>query len=114
MLFGALTMQGITPGPSLFTEDKFWVYCIMGGLILINLFMLLQGNFFAKAFAHVTRVPFCILVPCIMIFSTLGAFAIRNYTFDIFVMLIFGFFGYWLKRFDFAIAPLPIALCLDS
>lgn len=114
VLFGALTMQGITPGPSLFTEDKFWVYCIMGGLILINLFMLLQGNFFAKAFAHVTRVPFCILVPCIMIFSTLGAFAIRNYTFDIFVMLIFGFLGYWLKRFDFSIAPLPIALVLGQ
>ncbi len=113
-LFGALTMQGITPGPSLFTEDKFWVYCIMGGLILINLFMLLQGNFFARAFAHVTRVPFCILVPCIMIFSTLGAFAIRNYTFDIFIMLIFGFLGYWLKRFDFSIAPLPIALVLGQ
>lgn len=114
VLFGALTMQGITPGPSLFTENKFWVYSIMGGLLLINLFMLLQGNFFVHAFAHVTRVPFCILIPCIMMFSTLGAFAIRNYIFDVFVMLAFGFCGYWLKRFDFSIAPLPIALVLGQ
>jgi len=114
VLFGALTMQGITPGPSLFTENRFWVSCIMGGLILINIFMLIQGEFFVRTFAHVTKVPFCILVPCIMIFGTLGAYAIRNYTFDVLIMLAFGIIGYWLKRMDFTIAPLPIALVLGQ
>lgn len=115
VLFGALTMQGITPGPDLFAEgNKAFVYCIMGGLLIINVFMLIQGNFFVHAFANVTKVPFSILVPCIMIFCILGSFAIRNYTFDIFVMLAFGIIGYFLKRCDFSIAPLPIALVLGQ
>ncbi len=114
VLFGALTMQGITPGPDLFTSDKFWVYCIMGGLLLINIFMLLQGEFFVHAFAHVTKVPFCILVPSIMVFCLLGAYAIRNYAFDVMIMLAFGVIGYLLKRADYSIAPLPIALVLGQ
>ena len=114
VLFGALTMQGITPGPDLFTSDKFGVYCIMGGLLLINIFMLLQGEFFVHAFAHVTKVPFCILVPSIMVFCLLGAYAIRNYAFDVMIMLAFGVIGYLLKRADYSIAPLPIALVLGQ
>ena len=42
VFYGALVMQGITPGPSLFTQDKYWVYCIMIGLFVVNIFMYLQ------------------------------------------------------------------------
>lgn len=112
VLFGALTMQGITPGPSLFTEDKFWVYCIMGGLVLINLFMFLQGQVFLRLFVNVTRVPVEVLIPCIMIFCSLGGFAVRSLMFDVAIVMIFGFIGYWLKRFNYPIAPLAIALVL--
>ena len=114
VLFGALTMQGIIPGPSLFTDEKFWVYCIMGGLVLINIFMLLQGNLFQKLFVNVTRVPVSVLIPCIMIFCTLGGFAVRNLFFDIIIVMVCGYVGYWLKRFDYPISPLVIALVLGS
>ncbi|WP_262400302.1 tripartite tricarboxylate transporter permease [Yanshouia hominis] len=114
VMFGALTMQGITPGPALFTDDKFWVCCIMGGLILINLFMLLQGSFFLRLFTNVTRVPVEVLIPCIMIFCTLGGFSVRNMVFDIAVVLICGFFGYWMKRFGYPLSPLVISLVLGS
>lgn len=114
ILFGALTMQGITPGPSLFTQDKFWVWSIMGGLILINLFMFFQGRVFINTFVKVTKVPVTILVPLIMMFAFLGAFAVRNYIFDISLIIIFGFLGYILKRNDFPIAPLTIGLVLGT
>ena len=48
IMLGALTMQGVTPGPKLFSEGSIWVYAIMGGLFLINIFMLLQGSLFIK------------------------------------------------------------------
>lgn len=114
VLYGALIMQGITPGPSLFTEDKYWVYCIMIGLFVINIFMLLQGHFFARAFAHVTKIPFSVLVPCIMMFCLLGSYAIRNLIFDVAVMLIFGFLAYFLKKCDYPIPPLAIGLVLGQ
>ncbi|MGI6334688.1 MAG: tripartite tricarboxylate transporter permease [Saccharofermentanales bacterium] len=114
VLMGALTMQGITPGPDLFTSGRYWVNSIMVGLLIINIFMLLQGTLFIRAFANVARVPFSVLVPCIMVLCTLGAFAVVNTTFDIFLMLVFGFVGYLLKRFDFPIPPLTIALVLGE
>ena len=114
VLFGALTMQGIYPGPELFTSGRFWVNCIMGGLLVINIFMLLQGTFFIKAFANVSRVPFSILIPSVLILCTLGSFAIVNSTFDVFVMIVFGIAGYFLKRFDYPIPPLAIGLVLGE
>lgn len=114
VLFGALTMQGVIPGPALFTEDKFWVWCIMGGLVLINIFMFFQGNVFLRLFVNVTRVPVEVLIPCIMIFCTLGGFSVRNLVFDIAIVMICGLFGYWLKRFGYPLSPLVIALVLGS
>lgn len=114
VLLGALTMQGITPGPTLFTGDRFWVWSIMGGLILINLFMLIQGNLFIRAFINITKLPPTILVPSILLFSVLGSYAIRNYTFDVMLMLAFGFVGYLCKRLDYPIPPLVIGLMLGQ
>ena len=112
VMLGALTMQGITPGPQLFTEDRFWVYCLMGGLLLVNVIMFLVGNFFIRISSKITKVPTKILVPCIMIFCVLGGFAARNYFFDVVIVLVFGFVGYWTKRFGYPIAPLAIGMVL--
>lgn len=81
---------------------------------MINLFMLLQGSFFLRLFTNVTRVPVEVLIPCIMIFCTLGGFSVRNMVFDIAVVLICGFFGYWMKRFGYPLSPLVISLVLGS
>lgn len=114
VLLGALTMQGIVPGPELFTANKFWVYSIMGGLLLINIFMYLQGVLFNKAFANVAKLPFSILVPCIIIFCTIGAYSVASNFFNVFVMIGFGLLGYILKRFGFPLPPMTIALVLGQ
>ena len=49
-----------------------------------------------------------------MIFCTLGGFAVRNLFFDIIIVMVCGYVGYWLKRFDYPISPLVIALVLGS
>lgn len=114
VLFGALTMQGIIPGPELFSEDKFWVYCIMGGLFIINIFMFLQGALFNRLFANVARIPFSVLVPCIVIFCVIGGFSVANNSFNVFVLLGFGLLGYIMKRLGFPLAPMTIALVLGK
>lgn len=114
VLLSAMTMQGISVGTQLFTSGNPWVYIIMGGLILINLFMLLQGSVFIRAFANVTRVPLSIIMPIVAILCTIGTFAIANSYFDIRIMLVFGFVGYLMKRFKFPIPPLTIGLVLGT
>lgn len=112
VLMGALTMQGISPGASLFTSGNPWVYIIMGGLFLVNLFMLIQGAVLIRPFANVTRVPQVILLPIIAVLCSVGAFAIANSSTDVFIMVIFGLIGFFCKIFNFPIAPMTIGMVL--
>ncbi len=114
VLLGALTMQGVTPGFSLFNDGSVWVWAIMGGLILINCLMFLQGLLFTKVFVNVTKVPMLIMLPCIVVATVMGAFAIAGTTFDVFVMIAFGVIGYFFRCLEFPIPPFVIGLVLGE
>lgn len=112
IMLGALMMQGITPGPQLFVRQAYWVYSIMLGLILVNIFMYLQGELFIKAFVNVTRIPSNMLIPILIILCVIGSYAVNNTVFDVGVMLFFGVVGYILTRLDFPITPINIGIIL--
>lgn len=114
VLIGALTMQGIIPGPSLFAKGSSWVYTIMGGLLLVNVFMLVEGLAFTRGFANLIRVPVKILTPCILVLCVVGAFSISSNSFNIIVMMLLGGLGYVLRKNEFPMAPFVIALVLGN
>lgn len=114
ILLSALTMQGITPGPNLFNSGDPWVYAIIIGLFIINIFMWVQGELFSKLFANVARVPQSIMVPVIVVMCTMGAFAIGNNIFEVFVVAAFGLVGFLMKKVELPITPLCISLVLGS
>ena len=114
IMLGALTMQGISPGAGLFEEGSIWVYAIMGGLFVINIFMLIQGSAFIKLFVNVTRVPENILLPCIVVLCVIGSFAISNTMLEVGVLIAFSLLGYLMKKFDIPVIPFTIALVLGT
>lgn len=114
VLMGALTMQNITPGPELFTQDTFWVNSIMLGLVVINVVLLIQGRILTRVLIRITDLPFKVLVPAILTLCMLGAFSIRNSYFDILLMLGFTAIGYGLKYFKFPIPPMAIGFVLGK
>lgn len=114
IIMGALAVHNITPGPDLFTNDKFWVYTIMGGLILINIIMFIQGSLLSRAFATITKIPFKVLIPAIFILCMIGAYSIRNSLFDIWLLIGFTAFGYILKLLDFPIPTVAIGFVLGG
>ena len=50
-------INGLNPGLSLFTTDGAIMYAIMLGLILVNIFMFLQGKYLTSLFAKVVSIP---------------------------------------------------------
>ncbi len=114
IMLGALTMQGITPGSALFSDGSIWVYAIMGGLLVINFFMLFQGLLFSSGFANISKVPTIIMIPAIIAVCCMGGFAIGNTTFEVTLLIAFGIVGFLMKRFDFPIPPLTIGLVLGN
>jgi TctA family transporter len=65
-------------------------------------------------FAAVLRVPFAAIAPMIVVSCAIGAFAIQNAMFDIWLMLVFGVIGYIFKKISIPLAPLTLAMVLGS
>lgn len=114
VLLGGLLMWGLQPGPLLFVEQKDFVWGLIASMYLGNLVGLLVVLSTVPLFAAVLRVPFATVAPMILVFCAIGAFAVENSLFDIWVMLGFGIVGYVFKKLDYPLAPMTLALVLGK
>lgn len=112
VMLGALMIQGLTPGPMLFTTNGDVVYGIFIALILANIFMLVLGLGASKIFPKILKIPEQILMPAIVVLCVLGSYSIANSTFDVLVMLVFGLLGYGMLKVGLPLAPMLLSLIL--
>nr|WP_269410312.1 tripartite tricarboxylate transporter permease [Lentibacillus daqui] len=73
---------------------------------------LVTGRFGVKAFSSLLRLSYGILATFIIMLSLLGAFAVDNNTMNIWIMLLFGVVGYFMKKYNFSVAALILGLVL--
>lgn len=109
-----LMVHGLRPGPYLFTEQVDKVYAIFGAMLVANVMFLFLGLYAAKLFARVTLIPRAILWPVVFSLSIVGAYALNQAMLDVWLVLIFGFVGYFCRRFGFSVAPIAIGLILGE
>lgn len=112
MLFGALLILGITPGPQLVEErpDLFWG--VVNSMYIGNLMLLILSIPLVGVFVRILRVRPAILAPITALITILGVYTINNSTFDIFVMIVFGILGYLMKKGGFDPGPMVLAFVL--
>jgi TctA family transporter len=114
ILLGGLMVWGLNPGPLLFVEHKEFVWGLIASMYLGNVVGLVMVLSTVPLFAAVLRVPFAAIAPMIVVSCAIGAFAIQNAVFDMYLMLVFGVLGYVLKKIGVPVAPLTLALVLGS
>lgn len=114
IMLSALMINGLNPGLSLFTTDGPIMYAIMLGLILVNIFMLIQGRYLTGLFAKVVSIPTEILTPIIVIFCFAGAYSVNNNYFDLSVALIFGVVSYLMRKLELPAVPMLLGLVLGG
>jgi putative tricarboxylic transport membrane protein len=114
LFLGGLLIHGLVPGAQLFTTHAETAYGLIFGLLLANVFILIIGLFGAPLYARITIIPKSVLIPIVGALCILGAFTYRNLCFDIFLMLIFGFLGYYMIRANFSMAPFVLAFVLGK
>jgi putative tricarboxylic transport membrane protein len=112
LMVGAMTIQGIVPGPQVMTKqpDLFWgmiasMWIGNAMLVIINLPMI-------GIWVQLLRVPYRLLFPCILIFCCIGLYSINNSPFDVLIASVFAVFGYWLTKHDFEPAPMLLGMIL--
>lgn len=112
VLLGAFMMNGLIPGPNLFTEHSTTIYAIIIGLIFVNIFMLLQGRLLINFFAKIAKLKDSFLLPILILTCTAGIFAEAGHTFNIYVAIAFGIIAYLLLKFEFPLVPLLLGIIL--
>lgn len=112
VLLGAFVIQGLQPGPLLYVEHIDVVYNVFASMIVANIVMLLVGMAGIQLFARVILVKREILNPVIFVLSLVGAFAMRQNLFDVWLSIGFGVLGWIMMRAKFPLSPILLALIL--
>lgn len=111
-LMGGLTIHNLIPGPELFSKYGTITYGFILSLFIANIVFLVLGIYLAPFFAKIATAPNSLLVPCIGILSVVGSYAMQNSMFDVWMMLGFGFGGYFLHRMGFDLGAIVLGLIL--
>jgi putative tricarboxylic transport membrane protein len=112
MIFAALLIHGITPGPFLIKEhaDVFWG--VVASMYIGNVMLLILNLPLIGIWVQLLRVPYAFMAPLIMVLTLVGVYSVNNNVFDIWVMLVMGGFGYVARKLKFDLGPLLLAFVL--
>jgi len=113
IMIGALFIHGLNPGPMLMIDqpDMFWF--IVGALLTANFFMLLFGLTGIKTFTKIVEMPRSIIIPLILLLSIVGAYAVNTSITDVYWMLGFGIFGYFMRHYGYPLGPVILGVILS-
>lgn len=112
VMLGALTLQGLQPGPLLFKEHGDLVFTLFAGMLFCYVVLLLLGLGSLRIMGRVLKTPRSVLTPTIMALCVVGTYAINNSLFDIGIMLLAGVIGYYMQQWDFPPSPIVLALIM--
>jgi putative tricarboxylic transport membrane protein len=114
VLLGGLLIWGLQPGPLLFTEQKDFVWGLIASMYLGNIAGLIVVLTCVPLFAAILRIPFSIIAPVILVICAIGAFTVHTSMSDVYLMMVFGVAGYILRKLNYPLAPLVLALVLGD
>ena len=115
IILGALLVQGIRTGPTLFTAQAPIVYTFIWGLILATLIMLPVGLLIGRfAFRSILAIPKSVLVPSVALLTVLGSYSVHNNVHEVQQMVVLGVLAWGVSRMGFSASPIVLGLILGS
>jgi TctA family transporter len=114
IVIGVLYMKGMNPGPTVFLNQPELIYAIFIAFFLANLALLPLGFLTIRLARQVLKIPPEFLMPIILMFCIVGAFAINNTVFGVTVMLVMGVLAFLMEENGFPVAPTILGIVLGT
>ncbi|MGH8682274.1 MAG: tripartite tricarboxylate transporter permease [Burkholderiales bacterium] len=114
IVIGVLYIKGMNPGPTIFMNNPEQIYAVFLVFFLANLLMIPLGWACIKAAKRILEVPRNVLMPIILLFCIVGAFAINNTVFAVGVILVFGVAAYFMEENGYPVAPAILGMILGT
>ena len=112
ILMGALMIHGVTPGPRMLIDHPRIFWGVVGSMYIGNSMLLLLNLPLIGMWVRLLKIPYSMLFPFIFLFCLIGAYTVGNNVQDVYIMILFGILGYWMKKYDYEPAPLVLAFVL--
>ena len=112
LLLGGMVMWGLVPGPMLFIEQPDFVWGLISSLYTANFAAVLINLALIPLFVWALRMPFTVLCAIVLVLCIVGGFAPSQKMHDVWLIAGFGIAGYLLRKADYPLAPLVLALVL--
>ncbi|HEX6358324.1 tripartite tricarboxylate transporter permease [Actinophytocola sp.] len=114
VIFGALLIQGVSPGPQLVSEEPELFWGVVNSMYLGNILLLIMSIPLVGLFVRILRVRATVLAPITVLITLVGVYTVNNDVFDIVLVIVFGALGYLMKKLGFDPGPLVLAFVLGS
>lgn len=112
LMVGAMTIQGIAPGPSVITDKPELFWGLIASMWIGNLMLVLLNLPLIGIWVRLLSVPYYILFPGIIAFSAIGVYSVASNVFDLYTLAAFGLLGYLLVKLGFELTPLLLGFVL--
>jgi putative tricarboxylic transport membrane protein len=112
ILLGALIITGIQPGPLLISQRPEVFWGVVASMYVGNFILLILNLPLVGLFVSVLRMPQHVLATLVLLLCLLGAYSLNNSQLDLWVLVVFGIFGYGLRKLVIDPSPLIVALVL--
>jgi putative tricarboxylic transport membrane protein len=111
-MLAAFQIFNLQPGPELFTENSDLVWTLIASLYIGNIMLLALNLPLIRVWVKVLEVPRPLLYAGILVFATLGVYSLSGSTIEVLVMFAIGVMGFFMRRYDFPIAPVILGVIL--
>jgi putative tricarboxylic transport membrane protein len=112
LMLGALTIQGIQPGPTVMTQKPELFWGLIASMWIGNLMLVVLNLPLIGVWVKLLSVPYRLLFPAIMAFSAIGIYSVNNSAFEIYLTALFGVLGFVWMRLGFSPAPMLLGFVL--
>ena len=112
VLVAAFQIFDLQPGPQLFTKEPDLVWALIASLYVGNVMLLLLNLPLVRLWVKVLEIPRELLTAAILVFATLGVYSISGSVTELMVMYVIGVLGFFMRRFDFPVAPVILGVIL--
>ena len=112
LMVAAMTIHNIQPGPQVMTKNPELFWGLIASMWVGNLMLVVLNLPLVGLWVKLLTIPYRYLYPAIIVFCCIGAYSLKNDTFEVYEAALFCVFGYLLIKLQLPPAPLLLGLVL--
>lgn len=114
VIMAAFMILGLRPGPLLIREQPTMLNAIFFGMLISAILLFVGGRFVTREFARILKLPYPLLGTLITALGVVGAYSLKNSFYDVAIMFLFGFIGYFFEKFKYSSSAFILGLILGE